>query len=183
MEAAFGEIRKMISKNKLESEISLKVQWLKRELDGVLPVLEKGHKLAGEQAHDAYDNQQVVVQWQEALKEIEDLLADAIGLYREGKFQESSEKVQQAHYDGFKNTELEISVRRYRSQEKAGAIDGKFYALIKLTSQPAQLTLPITHPRNGSPSTRDSFKVGGTSCAKRLSRGRKNSEWFQPTPS
>lgn len=139
MEAAFGEIRKMIGDNKPESEISRKVQWLKSELDGALPILEKGHKLAGEQAHDAYDNQQVGAQWQEALKKIEDLLADAISLYREGKFQESSEKVQQAQYDGFKNTELEISVRRYRSQEKAGAIDGKFYSLIKLTSQPGQL--------------------------------------------
>ncbi|PAW76598.1 MAG: iron permease [Verrucomicrobia bacterium Tous-C9LFEB] len=139
MEAAFGEIRRMIGENKSQAEIAKKVQWLKSELDAVLPILKNGHTLQGEEAHDTYTNKEVTGQWQESLKKIEDLLAEAIGLYREEKWQESSEKVQQAQYDGFKNTELEMAVRRHRSSEKAANINARFSTLITLTSKPGQL--------------------------------------------
>lgn len=139
MEAAFGEIRRMIGENKSPAEISKKVQWLKSELDGVLPILKNGHTLQGEEAHDTYTNSEVAGQWQESLKKMEDLLAEAIGLYREEKWQESSEKVQQAQYDGFKNTELEMAIRRHRSSEKAANINTRFSTLITLTSKPGQL--------------------------------------------
>ncbi len=136
MESAFGEIRRMIGENKSPAEIARKVPWLKAELDGVLPTLKSGHTLQGEEAHDTYTNSKVTDQWQASLKKIEDLLAESIVLYRGEKWQESSEKVQQAQYDGFKNTELEMAIRRHRSSEKAANINTRFSTLIALTSKP-----------------------------------------------
>ncbi|CNK95918.1 FTR1 family iron permease [Yersinia aldovae] len=140
MEAAFGEIRRMIGEGKPSAEIDNKINWLKGELNAVLPVLADGHKLTAEQQHTTYENSDIAVYWQQSFKIIDDLLAQAISEYQDGNLAAASQSVQQAHYQGFKNSEMEMSVRGNRSSQLAAAINQQFTALIDLTRKPGQMT-------------------------------------------
>lgn len=71
---------------------------------------------------------------------IDDLLAQAVTAYQKGDFDAAKEAVQQAQYDGFKNSEMEISIRTNRSAAISSQINQQFYDLIKLSTQPEQLT-------------------------------------------
>lgn len=139
MEAAFGEIRKMIGDSKPQSEVDEKINWLKGELDSVLPVLADGHQLTAEQQHGTYDNDQIAPYWQQSFKTIDDLLAEAITLYQQNNYAEARIRVQKAQYDGFKNSEMEMSVRQNRSSQQAGEINRQFNELIKISGEADQM--------------------------------------------
>ncbi len=194
MEAAFGEIRRMIGEGKPQAEIDNKINWLKGELTGVLPILTDGHKLTAEQQHATYENSDIAVYWQQSFKIIDDLLAQAITEYQEGKFDAASQSVQQAHYLGFKNSEMEMSVRGNRSAQQAATINQQFTALIYLTRKPDQLTevayrvtgllQTIEDTLPGLPTTREQQQVtadqpvsGQPSDSNTNSDGQANADW------
>ncbi|MEH0832505.1 FTR1 family iron permease [Pectobacterium cacticida] len=169
LEATFGEIRRMIGAGKPLAEVQAKISWLKRELDAVLPVLEGGHKLVAEEQHGAYDNADIAPYWQQSFRIIDDQLAQAVSEYQAGEYQKASQSVQQAHYQGFKNSEMEMSVRQNRSAQQAASINQQFSALIALTGQPDHLTevayqvttllQDIEDVLPGLPTTRDSQQL------------------------
>ena len=128
MEATFGEIRKMIGEGKPMSEIQAKIEGLKKELQEVLPSLIEGHQLNAD-GH-----------WQQSFKTIDDLVAQAITYYENGDFSNAKKTFQQAQYDGYKNSEMEMSVRTNRSSEISSAINQQFYNLIRLSEQSDQMT-------------------------------------------
>lgn len=140
LEATFGEIRRMIGEGKPQADIQAKVNWLKGELDSVLPVLTDGHKLVAQEQHGAYGNDDIALYWQQSFKTIDDGLAQAVADYQAGDYQKASQSVQQAHYQGFKNTEMEMSVRQNRSSQQAASINQQFSALIALAAQPDQMS-------------------------------------------
>ncbi|MCW2473122.1 FTR1 family protein [Candidatus Symbiopectobacterium sp. NZEC151] len=140
LEATFGEIRRMIGEGKPQADIQAKVNWLKSELDSVLPVLTDGHKLVAQEQHGAYGNSDIALYWQQSFKTIDDGLAQAVADYQTGDYQKASQSVQQAHYQGFKNSEMEMSVRQNRSSQQAASINQQFSALIALTTQPDQMS-------------------------------------------
>ncbi|MFJ5365538.1 FTR1 family protein [Pectobacterium punjabense] len=166
LEATFGEIRRMIGEGKPQAEVQAKISWLKGELDAVLPVLSEGHKLVAQEQHGAYDNAEIAPYWQQSFKIIDDQLAQAVTEYQAGYYKKASQSVQQAHYQGFKNSEMEMSVRQNRSAQQAASINQQFSALITLASQPDQLTdvayrvttllQDIEDVLPGLPTTRDS---------------------------
>ena len=47
--------------------------------------------------------------------------------------------VQQAQYDGYKNSEMEMSIRQNRSAEISAAINQQFYNIIRLSEQADQI--------------------------------------------
>ena len=46
----------------------------------------------------------------------------------------------QAQYDGYKNSEMEMSIRQNRSAEISAAINQQFYNIIRLSEQADQIT-------------------------------------------
>mgnify|MGYP000426000302 FL=1 len=140
MEATFGEIRKMIGEGKPMSEIQAKIEWLKKELQEVLPSLIEGHQLNADGQHGVYDNAEIKPYWQQSFKTIDDLVAQAITYYENGDYSNAKKTFQQAQYDGYKNSEMEMSVRTNRSSEISSAINQQFYNLIRLSEQPDQMT-------------------------------------------
>ena len=140
MEATFGEIRKMIGEGKPMSEIQAKIEGLKKELQEVLPSLIEGHQLNADGQHGVYDNAEIKPYWQQSFKTIDDLVAQAITYYENGDFSNAKKTFQQAQYDGYKNSEMEMSVRTNRSSEISSAINQQFYNLIRLSEQPDQMT-------------------------------------------
>ena len=140
MEATFGEIRKMIGEGKPVSEIQAKIEGLKKELQEVLPSLIEGHQLNADGQHGVYDNAEIKPYWQQSFKTIDDLVAQAITYYENGDFSNAKKTFQQAQYDGYKNSEMEMSVRTNRSSEISSAMNQQFYNLIRLSEQPDQMT-------------------------------------------
>ncbi|TGZ98264.1 iron permease [Rodentibacter pneumotropicus] len=140
MEATFGEIRKMIGEGKPLDEIQTKINGLKQALQEVLPALAEGHKLDADGQHSVYQNTQILPYWQQSFKTIDDLLAQAIEAYEQGNFTKAKQSFQQAQYDGYKNSEMEMAVRTHRSSEQSAAINQQFYNLIRLSEQAEQMT-------------------------------------------
>lgn len=140
MEATFGEIRTMIGEGKPMSEIQAKIEGLKKELQEVLPSLIEGHQLNADGQHGVYDNAEIKPYWQQSFKTIDDLVAQAITYYENGDFSNAKKTFQQAQYNGYKNSEMEMSVRTNRSSEISSAINQQFYNLIRLSEQPDQMT-------------------------------------------
>lgn len=140
MEATFGEIRKMIGEGKPFNEIQAKIDGLKQALQEVLPSLAEGHQLNADGQHGVYQNNQILPYWQQSFKNIDDLVAQGIEAYQQGDFAKAKQSFQQAQYQGYKNSEMEISIRTNRSSEQSAAINQQFYNLIRLSEQPDQMT-------------------------------------------
>ncbi|PXW34871.1 high-affinity iron transporter [Klebsiella oxytoca] len=139
MESTFGEIRRMIGEGKPLSEVQARIDGLKQALREVEPVLDGGHRLVAEEQHTALSRDDIALHWQDSFRTIDDMLAQAVTDYQAGNYAQASQQVQQAHYQGFKNSEMETSVRQNRSAKEAAAINQQFTALITLTSQPDRL--------------------------------------------
>ncbi|HFK4762089.1 TPA: FTR1 family protein [Citrobacter farmeri] len=175
MESAFGEIRRMIGEKKPIAEVQSRIDWLKASLREVEPVLDGGHRLVAEEQHSALTRTDIAVHWQESFRTIDDLLAQAVNDYQSGNYATASQHVQQAHYQGFKNSEMEMSVRQNRSAKDAAAINQQFSALIALAAQPDRLndvsyqvtTLlqDIEDILPGLPTTRDEQQVAAPQTA------------------
>jgi len=140
MEATFGEIRKMIGEGSSQQEIQAKIDQLKKELQEVLPSLIEGHQLNADGQHGVYDNQEIAPYWQQSFKTIDDLLAQGLEAYQNGDLANAKKLFQQAQYDGYKNSEMEMSIRQNRSAETSAAINQQFYNIIRLSEQPDQIT-------------------------------------------
>lgn len=175
MESAFGEIRRMIGEKKPLADVQSRINWLKASLREVEPVLDGGHRLVAEEQHSALTRTDIAVHWQESFRIIDDLLAQAVNDYQAGNYATASQHVQQAHYQGFKNSEMEMSVRQNRSAKDAAAINQQFSALIALAAQPDRLndvsyqvtTLlqDIEDILPGLPTTRDDQQIAAPQTA------------------
>lgn len=139
MEATFGEIRKMIGENQPLAKVQERINQLKAELQLILPALTQGHQLNVDDQHDVYHNDAILPYWQQNFKTIDDLLAQALMQYQAGDFAAAKKSAQQAQYDGYKNSEMEMAIRQNRSAAISAAINQQFYDLIKLSEQPEQI--------------------------------------------
>ncbi|TNG95130.1 FTR1 family iron permease [Pasteurellaceae bacterium USgator11] len=140
LEATFGEIRKMITENQPESVIAGKIDWLKSELNQLTTVLNDGHQLTAETQHGTYQNSEIAAYWQQSFQIIDDRLAEAITAYQNGDLDAAKKSVQQAQYEGYKNSEMEMAIRQNRSSSQSSALNQQFYDLIKATQQADNLT-------------------------------------------
>ena len=140
MEATFGEIRKMIGENQSQEQVKAKIDGLKAALQEVLPSLTAGHQLNASGQHGVYENATIVAHWQKSFKTIDDLLAQAMTAYEAKDYATAKKLVQQAQYDGYKNSEMEMSIRQNRSAAISGNLNQQFYDLIKLSEQPDQIS-------------------------------------------
>ena len=140
MEATFGEIRKMIGDGLPQDQVKAKIEGLKAELQKVLPSLKEGHQLNASAQHGVYENQTIAPHWQKSFKTIDDLLALAMTAYEAKDYATAKKLVQQAQYDGYKNSEMEMSIRQNRSAAISGNLNQQFYDLIKLSEQQDQIS-------------------------------------------
>ncbi|HBN2488610.1 TPA: FTR1 family iron permease [Klebsiella oxytoca] len=175
MESTFGEIRRMIGEGKPIGEVQARIDGLKQALREVEPVLDGGHRLVAEEQHTALTRDDIAQHWQESFRTLDDRLAQAVTEYQAGNYAQASQQVQQAQYQGFKNSGMETSVRQNRSAKEAAAINQQFSALLTLTAQPDRLnevsyqvtTLlqDLEDILPGLPTTRDDRPMGAPSGA------------------
>ncbi|MGA6804294.1 iron permease, partial [Escherichia coli] len=153
-----------------------------------------GHRLVAEEQHNALSRDDIAVHWQESFRTIDDLLAQAVTEYQAGNYSVASQHVQQAHYQGFKNSEMEMSLRQNRSAKDAASINQQFSSLIALTAQPDHLndvsyqvtTLlqDIEDILPGLPTTRDDQQVAAAQSADNIpaaDEGNNRTDWAEVT--
>ena len=129
MEAEFGNIRRLIGNGAPQDEVQQRLQALRDEVQKVVPVLESGHKLVAHGSHSALDG--IDPGWAVAYQALDDNLAAAVSAFEKGNGLEAKKRVQQAQYDGFKNSDMETTIRMQKSARAAEVINRQFAALMK----------------------------------------------------
>lgn len=129
MEAEFGNIRRLIGNGAPQEEVQQRLQALRDEVQKVVPVLESGHKLVAHGSHSALDG--IDPSWAVAYQALDDNLAAAVSAFEKGNGLEAKKRVQQAQYDGFKNSDMETTIRMQKSARAAEVINRQFAALMK----------------------------------------------------
>ena len=129
MEAEFGNIRRLIGNGAPQEEVQQRLQALRDEVQKVVPVLESGHKLVAHGSHSALDG--IDPGWAVAYQALDDNLAAAVSAFEKGNGAEAKKRVQQAQYDGFKNSDMETTIRLQKSARAAEVINRQFAALMK----------------------------------------------------
>ena len=129
MEAEFGNIRRLIGNGAPKEEVQQRLRALRDEVQKVVPVLESGHKLVAHGAHSALDG--IDPGWAVAYQALDDNLAAAVSAFEKGNGAEAKKRVQQAQYDGFKNSDMETTIRMQKSARAAEVINRQFAALMK----------------------------------------------------
>ena len=129
MEAEFGNIRRLIGNGAPQEEVQQRLQALRDEVQKVVPVLESGHKLVAHGSHSALDG--IDPGWAVAYQALDDNLAAAVSAFEKGNGLEAKKRVQQAQYDGFKNSDMETTIRMQKSARAAEVINRQFAALMK----------------------------------------------------
>ena len=129
MEAEFGNIRRLIGNSAPQEEVQQRLQALRDEVQKVVPVLESGHKLVAHGSHSALDG--IDPGWAVAYQALDDNLAAAVSAFEKGNGAEAKKRVQQAQYDGFKNSDMETTIRLQKSARTAEVINRQFAALMK----------------------------------------------------
>ncbi len=118
MESAFGEIRRMIGEKKPLADVRARIDWLKAALREVEAGAGWRTSSGGRREQHNAVGDDIAVHWQESFRTIDDLLAQAVTEYQAGNYSVASQHVQQAHYQGFKNSEMEMSLRQNRSAKR-----------------------------------------------------------------
>ena len=129
MEAEFGNIRRLIGFGAPQDEVQQRLQALRDEVQKVVSVLESGHKLVAHGAHSALDG--IDPGWATAYQALDDHMAAAVSAFEKGNHAEAKSRVQQAQYDGFKNSDMETTIRQQKSARAAEVINREFAALMK----------------------------------------------------
>ncbi|MFM2479842.1 FTR1 family protein [Celerinatantimonas sp. YJH-8] len=142
LEAKFGEIRKMIANNASQEKVSEQVDWLKQKIAAVPEILKSGHQLVAETQNINKDS--ILPYWRDQVVKIETLLNQALASYRESnqaddskaKLDHAYQLLQQAQFQGYKNSDLETAIRLNRSSTKAADYNSRFQAMETLVQQP-----------------------------------------------
>ena len=94
-----------------------------------MTTLESGHKLVANGAQSALEG--IDPGWAAAYQAMDDHLAAAVSAFEKKNPAEAKARVQRAQYDGFKNSDMETTIRIQKSARAAEVINRKFAALMK----------------------------------------------------
>lgn len=139
MESKFRDFRKMINDGIALEELKNHFESFKNEMNEVLPELESGVKIVvhpgvNEPSSENSQNQpsqEINPIWQEALNYIKADLDKAVEVYESEHSIKTRELIQDAQFQGYRNTFLETAIRNFVSNTKEKEIQSKFTELIR----------------------------------------------------
>ncbi len=139
MEAQFVDLRKMVKKRAPKEEIKESMDSLVKEMHEVLPELQT-HVIVAEGVHgdeeektEQSSEQELVFDenWAHALNYIQDNFKKSLDAYTPENSKKSRDFIRDAQFEGYRNTQLEIMIRKEISTKKEGEIQALFPALIE----------------------------------------------------
>lgn len=142
MESKFRDFRKMINDGISLEELKNHFESFKNEMNEVLPELEGGVKIVAHpgvnaKTQDSEDEKPSKINpiWQEALNYIKANLDKAVEVYDMENSIKTRELIQDAQFQGYRNTFLETAIRTFVSNTKEKEIQSKFTQLIRFVHQ------------------------------------------------
>lgn len=103
-----------------------RIDQINSEIAEVLPVILNGHKLVGEYsdtpaqtAASGYDTSKFIPEWKVAFENLSATLDKAIASYESDKQDDAKNSIQDAKFNDYRNTQLEIAVRQYIENGKS----------------------------------------------------------------
>lgn len=126
MEKQFGEIRKAIKSGEAPDDVQKRIDQINSEIAEVLPVILKGHRLVGEYSDSPaqaaatdYDTSKFIPEWKVAFTNLSADLDKAIVSYESDKQEEAKKAANDAKFNDYRNTQLEIAVRQHIENGKS----------------------------------------------------------------
>ena len=126
MEKQFGEIRKAIKAGEAPEDVQKRVDKINGEIAEVLPTILTGHRLVGEYsdtpaeaANSDFDTSKFIPEWKVVFSNLSANLEKAITSYESDKQEEAINAVQDAKFNDYRNTQLEIAVRQHIENGKS----------------------------------------------------------------
>ena len=120
MEKQFGEIRKAIKAGEAPDDVQKRVDKINGEIAEVLPTILTGHRLVGEYsdtpaapASSDFDTSKFIPEWKVAFANLAANLEKAITNYESDKKEEAKSAIQDAKFNDYRNTQLEIAIRQH----------------------------------------------------------------------
>lgn len=152
LESEFGAIRKLMTDGAPPAEVESRISALIKALGETVPLLEKGAVLVGQKGDDQdaaaqpepqapQPSGKVEPYWQRAVAVIHTNLMAAADALEKGDPAKAKALITQARFDGYKNSQLEIAIRRFVSQQQDGAYEAEFNRIAGLVDdgRPANL--------------------------------------------
>jgi len=153
LEAEFGDIRQLIIDGAPVPQVTQRIDAHVTALDALVPTLEAGFVLRAEPSvqqepaeEDAAPNvpappQTVEPYWERAVARIQADINAAADALDAGDSEEAKRLIQQAHFEGYKNSLLETAMRRHVSQAQDIAYNTEFGRILGLVEdgRPARL--------------------------------------------
>lgn len=131
LEREFGAIRKLMTQGAPSQEVEQRIAAHVKDLDTVIPVLEQGAVLVATKTASLPSDQApaaapagVEPAWRDVVARIEADLAAAAAAHDKGDAVAAKAALTRALFDGYKNSEITIAVRRHVSQQKNAEIEG-----------------------------------------------------------
>lgn len=139
LEAAFGDIRKMIVRGDPPDAVAAKVAAHLGDLRAVLPKLLDGVHLQAEPSDGAAESSEppatarvVHPHWAGVVDGIAATLDRAAAAYEAGRGEDARALVMAAQFDGYKNSLLETAIRRHVSQRQESEYNTEFARIVGL---------------------------------------------------
>jgi len=146
LEAEFGDIRQLIIDGVPVDEVSQRIEAQIDALNALVPQLEQGFVLRAEATAGASDDdlapnpapamptlpQTVEPYWEQAVARIQADLTAAADALEGGDVDEARRLIQQAQFEGYKNSLLETAIRRHVSMKQDIAYNAEFTRILGL---------------------------------------------------
>ncbi|WP_232011452.1 FTR1 family iron permease [Moritella yayanosii] len=137
LESKFGLIRKLISQQAPLIQVANEIADLKHELSSLPELLSSGHQIIAESRYDL--NDQIAPYWLAQIELIDERLGMAVVAYKAKQYDKTRIFVQQAQYEGYKNSELETYLGIEVSNAESSAFNRRFKLLMDLSTTDDQL--------------------------------------------
>ncbi|MBS9782571.1 MAG: FTR1 family iron permease, partial [Arcobacter sp.] len=134
MESQFVDFRKMIKSGVSVEELKASMDSLKKEMYEVLPELEEGTHIVAEETAPVEEinrEEDIDPKWKSAVKYIQNNFKKALEVYNPDNSIETRRLVQDSQFEGYRNTFIEIAIRKNLSRDKEAEIQSQFTEIIQ----------------------------------------------------
>ncbi len=133
MEHQFTDLRKMVKADKPADELKKAMDNLVAEMYEVLPEINGGVVLVAQRAEYTQEEstKEINPTWQSTLAYIQKDLDDALSVYNINNSKQTRLLIQDAQFEGYRNSAIEIAIRKNISSTKEREMQKRFTSLIR----------------------------------------------------
>ncbi|MDR1614462.1 MAG: FTR1 family iron permease [Campylobacteraceae bacterium] len=134
MERKFTKIRNLIKDGASVEEVKAMIDSLNADMDEVLPKLKSGVAITAEDSDidstDTSANIELDIRWQSLYDNIETKLQTSIEAFSRGDKNEAKEFIRAAQFEDYRNSMMEVAIRKHLSQARDGQIQNEMRRII-----------------------------------------------------